>query len=52
MYRLILIALALAATTSVAIAQSTPVVINEPQGSLQICVFTQGVGSIVRVVCQ
>lgn len=45
------IALILAATTSVASAQYAPIVINEPQGSLTICVATQGVGSIVRIVC-
>lgn len=44
--------MALAAAASAASAQSTPVVINEPNGSLTICVFTQGVGSIVRTVCQ
>lgn len=48
----IFIVLALAAAASAASAQSTPVVINEPNGSLTICVFTQGVGSIVRTVCQ
>lgn len=51
MYRLI-IAVVLAATATAATAQSTPIVINEPQGSLTICMATQGVGSIVRIVCQ
>lgn len=47
----LLIALALAATTSVATAQSQPIVVDDPRGSLTICVATQGVGSIVRIVC-
>lgn len=47
-----LIAIIALAVSANALAQSTPVVINEPQGSLTICVFTQGVGSIVRTVCQ
>ena len=48
----ILIAVALSVAASAATAQSTPIVINEPQGSLTICMATQGVGSIVRIVCQ
>ena len=47
----ILIALALSVAASTASAQALPIVVNEPQGSLTICMATQGVGSIVRIVC-
>ena len=48
----ILIAVVLAISANAALAQSQTVVINEPQGSLAICMIVPSVGSMTRVVCQ
>lgn len=47
----ILIAVVLAISANAALAQSTPVIINDPNGSLKFCMFTPSVGSSIRVVC-
>lgn len=47
-----ILAVVLAATAAAASAQSQTVVVNEPQGSLQICMIVPSVGSMTRVVCQ
>lgn len=48
----IITALVLAVAASAATAQSQTVVINEPQGSLTVCMIVPSVGSMTRVVCQ
>lgn len=46
-----ILAILLAAIASAAMAQSTPVIINDPNGSLKFCMFTPAVGTSIRVVC-